>query len=399
MPCKRILFVFADEQPQVIESIRQILNRRQNEWDIRFVGSGLEALSALKRDPVDVIVTDMVMSGMSGIELLTQVAELYPGTVRFIQSGEADRQVMLQSIGVAHRSITKPCKPETLRHFLTTSLGLRELLHQEGLHARIAAIGSLPSPPGIYNELITELQSDSTSIKKIADIISHDVSLTAKLLQMVNSAFFGLPSHVESVTQAVNLLGLAAVKGLVLTAGAFSKFEVPNLPPISIDSIYSHSLAVGTRAQKIARAIRLAPPMCDEALMAGMLHDIGKLVLLMHFEEELGEALRLAEDQQIPLFEAEKQVLGVTHADIGTHLLSLWGLPDSILEPVALHHDPQRMPIPQCSILTAVHIANGLDHERENGGDTAYLDQDYLAKLGLADRIDEFRESCQPQPA
>jgi len=398
MPRKRILFVFADEQPQLIESIRQILNRRQNEWDVEFVSTGLEALSAMKRDPADVILTDMLMPGMNGVELLQKAAELYPGTIRFIQSGEADRKVVLESIGVAHRSITKPCDPETLRNFLTTSLGLRELLRREELHARIAGIGALPSPPKIYNQLMSELQSEEASIKKIAETVSRDVSLTAKLLQMVNSAFFGLPRHVESIMQAVSMLGLAAVRGLVLTAGAFSQFKIPDLPEISIDSIYSHSLAVGTQAQKIAQAIGLPRPMCDEALMAGMLHDVGKLVMLTHFRDELRETLRMADEASIPVYEAEQRVMKVNHADIGTHLLSLWGLPDSILEPVALHHDPRRMPIPQRSILTAVHIANAIEHERHDmAGAVSHLDQDYVNKLGLAAKMDEFRENGQPE--
>ncbi len=400
MPSKSILFVFADEQPQVLDGIRQILSRRQNEWDVDFVSSGPEALSAMKRNPVDVIVTDMIMPGMNGVELLQKASELYPGTVRFIQSGEADRKVVLESIGVAHRSITKPVNPETLRNFLTTSLGLRELLCQQELHARIAGIGVLPSPPEIYNQLMSELQSESASIKSVSEIVCRDISLTAKLLQMVNSAFFGLPSHVDSVFQAVNLLGLATVRGLVLTAGTFSQFEFPPLSNMSIDSIYSHSLAVGTRAQKIAAAIGLARPMCDEALMAGMLHDVGKLIMLTHFQDELKEALRLAEESSLPLHEAERKVMKVCHADIGAHLLSLWGLPDAILEPVALHHAPQRMPIPQRSILTAVHIANALEHEEHDGEKTnsvSRLDQDYVNKLGLAAKIDEFKESCQPE--
>ena len=401
MPCKRILFVFANEQPATIEGIRQILTRRQNEWEVEFVSSGVEALQAMKRCRSDVILTDLNMPVMSGVELLTQVSGLYPGTVRFLQTGEADRKIVLESTGIAHRLLNKPCNPETLRNFLTTSMGLREVLAMGELHARIAAIGSLPSPPEMYNRLIKEIQSDNVSMGRIADMISEDVSLTAKILQMINSAYFGLRRRVDSLKQAVNLLGLEAIRGLVLTAGAFSQFDFPSLNQFSIESIYSHSLEVGTNAQKIAESIGLARPMCDEALMAGMLHDIGKLVMLTYFRSELHEALELADEKSIPFHEAEKKVLKVTHAEIGTHLLSLWGLPDSILEPVALHHDPERMPIPQRSVLTAVHVADALHHEcheKEDRKKSSLINQTYLDKVSVTGMLDQIRATVQSVP-
>lgn len=398
MPCKRILFVFANEQPATIEGIRQILTRRQNEWEVEFVSSGVEALQAMKRCPSDVILTDLDMPSMNGVKLLEQVSKTYPGTVRFLQTGEADRKVVLESAGIAHRLLNKPCNPETLRNFLTTSLGLREVLARKELHARIAAIGTLPSPPEMYDRLMKEIQSDNVSMGRIAGMISEDISLTAKILQMINSAYFGLSRHVDSLKQAVNLLGLEVVRGLVLTAGAFSQFDFPGLNQLSIESIYSHSLEVGTNAQKIAESIGLVRPMCDEALMAGMLHDIGKLVMLTHFRCELEEALKLADEESIPLHDAEKKVLKVTHAEIGTHLLSLWGLPDSILEPVALHHDPARMPIPQRSVLTAVHLADALYHEcheKEDGKKSSPISLSYLDKVGVTGMLDQLRQTIQ----
>ncbi|MDH3891088.1 MAG: response regulator [candidate division Zixibacteria bacterium] len=401
MSRKRILFVFANEQSATIEGIRQILARRQNEWEVEFVTNGAEALRAMKRCPSDIVLTDLDMPTMTGVELLKQISDLYPGTIRFIQTDASDRKVMLESTSIAHRLISKPCNPETLRGFLTTSLGLREVLAMEELHIRIAAIGTLPSPPEMYNRLMNEIQSDTVSIGRIAALISEDISLTAKLLQMINSAYFGLSRHVDNVTQAVNLLGLEAVRGLVLTAGAFSQFDFPALHKISIESIYGHSMAVGSQSQKIAEAIGLPRPECDEALMAGMLHDIGKLVMLTHFRAELQEALELADEKSIPFHEAERKVLNVTHAEIGTHLLSLWGLPDSILEPVALHHDPERMPIPQRTILTAVHMADALHHERNpfNVGDESSLaNQSYLDKIGVTDVCEQFRQREQTDP-
>jgi len=404
MQQKSILFVFNHEQQSVLDSIKQILNRRQNEWAITFAGDSQEALEVLRQQEIDVIVTDMELDRISGLELLRKVENHWPGTVRFILSTEQDRKVVLQYLGVAHRSITKPCRPEELRQLLNTSLGLRDILGNQELHARIATIGTLPSPPELYHRLMQELQDDNASLTQVADLVCQDVALTAKILQMINSAFFGLPRRVESVTQAVNYLGLEAIKALVLAAGTFAQFEVQPVTGVSVESIYDHSLAVGSLARKIARKIGLTRMQADEALMAGMLHDIGKLVMLAHLREDLARAVRIAEENQLPLYEAEREVLRVTHAEIGAHLLSLWGLPDAILEPVALHHDPLRMPCPERTPLTAVHIANALQNEIETPDgtvDNPVLNIDYCRQTFLLDDLPALRglNSVEAAPA
>jgi putative nucleotidyltransferase with HDIG domain len=298
---------------------------------------------------------------------------------------------------VAHQYVTKPCKPQTLEMMLQNSLGLRRLLTNEALHSRIAKIGSLPSPPAIYNQLVGELQSETANMQKIANLIRQDVSITAKLLQIINSAYFGLPTHVESPLQAVNLLGLDTVKSVVLTAGVFSQFDDPRLPEFSIDQIFNHSIAVGTSARHFANAFGLERRQSEDSLMAGMLHDIGKLVMLTEFKEELSLALKLSERESIRFYEAERRIFGVTHADIGAHLLSLWGLSDSILEAVALHATPNLAPSPMVNVLTAVHLANAIDHDQRsltNDPMSTYADMAYLKGLGIAGQLPFLRTLC-----
>ena len=394
---KRILFVFANEDQSVLDGIVGILNRRQQEWDILTASSGAEAMSCFELGTIDVIVTDVALPGTSGLDLLRQVEVKSPGTVRFVLSTTTDYRLAINALGVAHRSISKPCDPEQLRQFLTTSLGLRELLANKELHSKIAATGTLPSPPELYTSLMTELQSDDLSMKRVGDLIARDIAMSAKILQMVNSAFFGLSRRVENVSMAVNLLGADVIKALVLTAGAFSQFEVNRLPGISLESIYSHSVIVGGMARKVAETIGLHRQQCDDAMMAGMLHDIGKLVMLCHFREELATSLSKAKEKSIPLVDAEKQTLRVTHADIGAHLLSLWGLPDAILEAVAMHHDPLRMPCPAKTALTAVHIANALAHETANPNlaeNNPGLNQEYLKQTFVLNDLPRLRELC-----
>lgn len=355
---RRILFV--DDQQAILDGLKRVLRKMSDQWDMEFVSSGAEALTRMEQHPFDLIVTDMIMSKMNGVELLREVRRRFPKTVRFVLSGHSDRELILQSTGFAHRYLAKPCDPDALRDLLHNSLGLRELLKSEQLHAKISSVDVLPTVPEIYRELVEELQSEAPSVRRIAQLISRDIGITAKLLHMVNSAFFGLPTHVSSALQAVNLLGLDTVQGLVLAAGLMGQFEKNADKAALVERIYAHSLRVGTLSQKIAKVLQLDNRAIEDALMAGLLHDIGKLVLLIHLTEEQESIEQLAEIQGIPIIQAELAVMGVTHAAVGAHLLSLWGLPDSIVESVAYHHTPGALPNPRLSVLTAVYLASEL---------------------------------------
>lgn len=392
---KRILFV--DDQPNILAGLRRMLHKMQDEWEVEFCQSGKDALDAMEKQPFDLVVSDMMMPEMNGAQLLKRVRELYPGTVRFILSGHSDRELILQSVGYAHQYIAKPCDADKLKNYLNSSSGLRQVLSNPELHARIAKVKTLPSPPDIYNQIVLELQSETASIDIIAKLISKDVSLSAKLLQIVNSAFFGLPQHVESVAKAVNYLGLNTIQGLVLTAGVHDQLKDAGIPETSLESIFNHSMAVGSHAKKIAIEIGLQQLDSEDALIAGLLHDIGKLVMLANFKDEMSAAIRLAQEKSIEPHLAEKEILGADHGEIGAHLLSLWGLHDPILEAVALHHNPQNTTQPVRNILTAIYIANTIDNCKLDDSSIflSALNEEYLDALDLIDQLPHLLECVQ----
>lgn len=390
-PC--ILFV--DDDPNILNGLRRMMHPYRSEYELLFANGGQAALDMMSQKPSDIVISDMRMPGMNGAELLHKIYDSYPGTIRFILSGHSDRELIMQSVGFAHQYLAKPCDPETLRNSINRSLTLQDLLGNPHLHKRIAHIKSLPTPPLLYKALVAELQSEEGSVKSIGEIISRDIGMTAKLLQLVNSAFFGLPTRVEDAVRAVNLLGLDTVRALVLTVGIFEKSQVPSLLGMSVDSIYLHSLSVGTAAKRIAKAIGLDQRQADEALMAGMMHDIGQLVCLIHFRDELQQVLEATRHKQLELYRAEIEIMGVSHADIGAHLLSLWGLPTAIVEVAAFHHSPADHVYPKPSALTAVHLANAFMHQiAKNDNIDRHLDMEYISRLGLADRLPELRDKC-----
>ena len=394
----RILLV--DNVDQNARQLTAEIRRMSRPWTVKWVETSAQATRELESQPYDVVITELALPGETGIDLLRKVADQYPAAIRMALSAAADRQMILQTSGLAHRFIAKPTSGSVLISLLDTSINLREIFDNPEIHARVAKIGILPSPPEIYQQLVEELKNDDCSIRGVADLISQDIAITAKILQMINSAYFGLPSRVSSVLQAVNLLGLETVRSLVLAAGVFEGLhdQLRQCRALSIESLYRHSVTVGTNSQRIALKIGLSRYLSDDALMAGMLHDIGKLILMSHFPDELARSIEMATAKSWSLERAEERIMGTTDAEIGAHLLSLWGLSDQILEAVALHYQPSRMPCPIISVLTAVHLANGIEteqlHERVPVLGCRF-DDEYLKSVKVFDRLADFRAICE----
>jgi HD-like signal output (HDOD) protein len=367
----------------------------RNEWETAYAGNGQEALDLLAQSPFDVIVSDMRMPGMDGAQLLNEVKQRYPHVVRIILSGHSDQQSLLRSVGVAHQYLSKPCDADTLKNTVARACGLRELLADKTLIELVAQMNSLPSLPSLYAEVMQELQSPDGSLQKVGQIISKDVGMSAKILQLVNSAFFGLRRHVSSPSEAAVFLGVDTVRALVLSVNIFSQFDRTKLKNFSIDRLWTHSNVTGVLAKHIAKAEGAEPKTVDHAFTAGLLHDVGKLVLAANLPDQYSQTLALARAQKMPLSEVERETLGATHAEVGAYLLGLWGLPDPIVEAVAYHAHPRRCPDHKFSPLTAVHVANALEHEARviNADEVAPAwEREYLSELGLTHRLDAWRD-------
>ncbi|HKI32876.1 MAG TPA: response regulator [Gemmataceae bacterium] len=390
---RRVLFV--DDEPNVLEGLRRMLRPLRHEWEMAFASGGPEALELLDRAAFDVVVTDMRMPGMDGAQLLAQVRGRHPNLVRIVLTGQSSREAVLRAVRVAHRQLNKPCDSDELRTTIQRACALRDLLADSTLRTLLSRLESVPSPPALYQEVVKELESAEPSMQKVGEIIGRDTGMTAKILHMVHSAFFGVRFHVASPAQAVLFLGAETTKALVLAANIFSKFDAGALKSFAVDAIWAHSQVVGRLAGEVAKSQWCERRVIEEACMAGLLHDTGKLVLAGYLPDRYGQSLLLARGGQVPPAEAERQVFGATHAEVGAYLLGLWGLPDPLVEAVAWHHRPCDCPASTFTPLTAVHVADALVYELrvEDGEETAsQLDAAYLARLGLADRLPAWRE-------
>jgi HD-like signal output (HDOD) protein len=393
---KRILFV--DDEPKILEGLGRMLRGMRHEWDMQFATGGPEALEIMTRELFDLVVTDMRMPGMNGLEFLTEVKAKYPDVIRMVLSGYADQLLIIRSIGVAHQYLSKPCEAESLRSTVTRALDLREVLANNTIKLLTSRLSTLPSLPSLYSEIVRELQSPDASIRRVGEIIARDPGMTAKILQLVNSAFFGIRRVVSNPAEAATYLGLETIQSLVLSLHAFAAFETHQIPGFSVAQIWSHSLAAGLLAKRIMEGENAGRVQAAEAFTAGLLHDLGKLVLASNLPDEYGKALAKTALEVVTAEEAEREVIGSTHEEVGAYLLGLWGLPDPIIEAVALHHHPSDCAAKIFGTLAAVHAADALDREhrsgREHAGQLSRLDLGYFDAIGKADRLSDWRAWC-----
>lgn len=393
---KRIIFV--DDEPAMLELFRLMFKPMEEEWELDYAKSGLEALAMMAQKPYEVIVTDMHMAGMNGAQLLNEVMERYPRTARLVLSGYSEQETVAKCVGAAHQYLMKPCDLATLRTTLKRVCALDVFLKNEKLKGLVSRMSVLPSLPAIYFKVLKELQSPYATASRIGELVATDPAMTAKLLQLVNSAFFGIAREISNTVDAVNLLGVSTVRSLALSIHAFSCFDQAQLDEISVERISNHCLIVGNLARKIAQMEELELGAADEAFISGLLHDLGKLMLAVNMPERYKSVLALAREKSIPLLEAEREVFSATHADVGAYLLGLWGLPVPIVEAVALHHQPLRNVEKTFTPLTAVHVANVLEHEQSADKSLftpPQLDGQYLTDLGLERRLPEWRAALE----
>lgn len=393
---KKILFV--DGEPRVLQGLERMLKSMGNEWEMSFVDTGKGALDILRVFPFDVIVTDILMPDMNGIELLKKIKADHPQTVRIAFSGTPKENMVLKSINLTHQFLSKPCNPVELKKVVTRVCALNDLLIEKDLVRIISTIESLPTIPSLYNKIVTELQSEDTSIQQIGEIISKDIGMTTKILQLVNSTYFGLLKHITSVAHAVGFLGLDTIKGIVLLTGTFSQFKDKNIPYGFLEKNFSHSMRIGVLTKVISEQEGLFKKMVSDAFFAGLLHDVGKLVLADNFPEKYGQILTQSKRSNTSATFLEKDAFGTTHAEVGGYLMGLWGFDDPIVEAVAFHHAPEMCPERKFIPLTSVHISNGLENEllsNNSEDDASVFNENFISELKLTDHVPEWKKAVQ----
>ena len=388
MTKQQVLFV--DDDPLVLQGLQRMLRSSATDWDMAFVGSGQAALGKLAEHPFDVIVSDMRMPGMNGAELLDDVMKRFPATVRIVLSGDADRDLVTQCVGVAHQYISKPCDPEQLKTMIRNACILSGRLMDEEVRKVIGAIDRLPIVPELYLELREALKDEDVDPRFLGSIIQKDIGMTAKILKLVNSSFFGLRRAISDTQEAVAYLGIEMVRTLVLSNSIFEQSSPFQTRRFNISDLWRHSMTVAAGAKAIAQKENLERSLTEEAFVGGVLHDVGVLILASNFHETYDKVVDRVISDKVTLSTAEQEFFGVTHAEVGAYLLGLWGLPAPILNIVSQHHRVYLQGGGRVTPLLAVHAADVLCgiQDRHPLFETGRLDRTAMERVGWSDRLE-----------
>lgn len=384
---KRILFV--DDESKILDGIRRMLHADRKRWDMQFAVGGDAALQACEAATFDVVISDMKMPGMDGATLLTHIRDRFPSTARIILSGYSEITLTTRAVPVAHRYLAKPCNAAELQSTIERVCALQDIMHSPEIQQIVGMIGELPSLSTSYASLAQAVQAPDASIDTVAKIIEQDVAMSAKVLQLVNSAFFGLARALTNVHSAVGYLGMETVKNLALTSEAFRVF-VPDrrIPKGVCEAMQRHA----QRTAAIAAILPIDPKTRDVTVLAALLHDIGRLVLASKMPDQFCSTLSQATERKCEPFEAEESLIGTSHAEIGAYLLGLWGIPNLAIDAIAHHHHPTRIPHSGLDSSLAVYVADLLADQESVESELRETDRICLEELGILPRFAEFRE-------
>ena len=372
--------LFVDSDANQLQSLQRSLRDQQHRWRMHFVQDADSALTLLQKEPIDILVSETRLSGGTGSELLKQAQAQQPLATRLLFSGQGMRGPAREVVAHAHQFIAKPCSKEALVSILERVMKLRDLLNNAPMREMINSLGTLPSLPETYFRLIEALRSEIATVQEIGQLVEQDLAMSVKVLQLVNSAFFGLPQRIASPVHAVSLLGIETVTNLALTVGLFSQLKPSLVECFDLQGLWDHSMAVAGLSREFCTQLGLKREKSETPVLAGMLHDLGKLVLVTANTEEYRRVIDLTKQQDLPLHLAESESLWTDHAAVGAYLMGLWGLPFNAVEAVALHHKPEMQRTEHAPSLV-VYAANLLIHHHSDQEHSGYYATDHLDTL------------------
>jgi len=389
---RAILFIALS--PEDAGNIREGLRDTSDKWRLEFVSTVRQGLTALEQTPFDAAVVDLQAPGIDAPGLFKTMMEASPTTLRLGLITPPERQAIQQVKAAVHQLLTKPCEPKVLKAVMARTFASQEFLTDENFRRLASGIRSLPVLPNIYTELMQELKSEDPSLDRAGEIVAKDMGLSAKILTLVNSAFFGLGRPLTHPSEAAMFLGTETLRALVLSIQVFSQFSQVRLKEFSVENLWKHSWTTGVLAKRLCEFEEADRTVTDEAFIAGLLHDMGKLVLASNLPAELEENIRQGRQKKLTLWEQEYVTFNASHAELGGYLLSTWGLSTGVVEAVAFHHRPTLAKRQNFSALTAVHVANTIAKKgpSECGLNPQPVSMEYLRSLDLGERVEGWKQ-------
>lgn len=365
-------------------------------WEFVRLDSKEGLLLQLENNAIDAVVLPCSMRAMVDIEFMAKIAQKYPKVVRVFLGAEFwNAGFKAKAAEAAHKlyptriSIAQVCEELEYR------IKLVKLINRSSLQAYIGTVGCVPSPPSMYRNLTEAVNSDIADLAVISSIVEQDPAVVAQIMRQVNSAFFGFNRQISDLKEAISLLGVRNLRSMVLSSQLNKQFsQSKEWDSFSFEQVGQRSLLVGRLAQALCRRAGASKAMQDQAFLAGLLHDLGILILASHDPEQYKKLINYAVKKQKPIYLVEKAALGFFHGEVAAALLALWNLPPQVVEAVMLHHVPHLSLDKEFTALTAVHVADAMLPSVEVTGEcnlASHLSLRYLDQVGVMEEVPQWR--------
>jgi putative nucleotidyltransferase with HDIG domain len=387
MATKSILLAVTD--PQTLVDINQALGTG---WEATSVVTEADALAQVEKRSFDALLVDFNLGSSDASELLNQTLEKHPQTIRFLLAYEADLALIAAKVLGSVEILPKPIERASLKSRVDDGVNESNSAQRGSDPAKDA--GGSPTIPSIYAEVLKALDSPGVTNEQVGELIARDAALTAEVLGLTRSACMGLPRDLTDPAEAVESLGLETVKALVMALRFLAEHSHLNPGYLSLEQIWQHSINVAQIARDLVLFETKDRTLASQALAAGLLHDLGKVVLVTNFDDLYGRVYSLARKQPVPLWDIEKEMFGANHGEIGACLVGMWNLPSAIVDAAAFHHEPPLGEHETLTPLAAVHIANVLEHglrPSEEFRVAPIISAAFLNELGLLQRLPVWR--------
>lgn len=355
--------MLVDKEPAHLNRLVQQLAQVFPDWSVYALSSASEAAELLTAKKFDAVISELYLPEKVGDHLLDLAANTNPKSLRVLLCEDIRQGSYFTSIGVCHQFLPKPVQVTELSSAILRAISLRNIFEKPAITDLISKTSCFPALPDTYLKIIKLLRKEDYLQSELLEVLHQDITVTAELLKLANSALLGYRRKITNLSQAITILGTNTIKVAVLAINTFSRVENKKFSKFNISALWKHSFEVASLAASLASKDKNCRHLRDDVLTAGVLHDIGKLILIENFPEQYEEVKRLEYETFVFSNDAEMQIFGTSHQEIGAYVLGLWGLPDQILEAVAFHHLPNNCTYRQKSVLSFIASANMLSKD------------------------------------
>ncbi len=376
-----------------METAVLILRGIESQWEVEGFSDPFTALAAVKATPPDLVLSDQLMPGMQGSQLLEEIRNIAPGAIRIIMSGYVSLN-RLTLITSAHQYIAKPFDIGRLREVLRRSFAAQERIQNCGLQKLAASLRSIPSLPQVHQTLLQELNDNHTAGTVIARTLAEDPGLSIKVLQLANSPLFGRGNLITNPSEAVMCLGTEMIAAIVLSQCLLRHYEPMSHAEFDPKRVWAHCWETACLSQVLCREKKLSRRVAEEAFLAGLLHEAGRYILIDNFPGKYGAACARAREAKSPLVPHLVEEFKSTPVQLTAYLMELWGMPAEVVAALSLLDHPQQEPGGAFSLASALYLADHLASRAAPADDFPQepWNMDYLRSIGCEADLAEWEK-------